>query len=301
MSDSFFEFTLTCPHCGDVRRCADGFETDDWTEVFVFSGYSRTSAKGAFREYTCPACGKETARDSLYAGKYIKPNDLERVKAYFDRMLEYVMERGGIYDHGWDPDIETAIRRYASLDPQDGQLQLLRKLYYYAYHDPGKLVKCEPYWGTRATNPDMVLRPGLLKKIYLPDGLAEIGDGTFRDCGRLKDAFIPRSVSRIGIAAFENCSGLCTVRTPDNLRLIGSRAFFGCGSLKSLFLPNGLAEIGAESFRGCRSLSRLFIPAGCTQIGENAFADCPGLILCGRQGSAAERYAAANGLVFTAE
>lgn len=301
MSDSFFEFTLTCPHCGDVGRRADGYETDDWTEVFVFSGYSPRSAKGVYREYTCPACGREAERDALYAGGFIRPDDIDRIKAYFDRMLEYVMERKGIYDHGWDPDIETALRRYASLYPRDAQLQQLRKLYYFAYHDPKKLVKCEPYPGVRVTNPGMVLRPGLLQKIYLPDGLTEIGDGTFRGCGRLKDAFIPRTVSRIGASAFENCTGLRTVRTPDNLKTIADRAFAGCSALKSCFLPNGLAEIGAESFRGCRSLTKIFIPAGCTRIGADAFADCPGLTLCGKRGSAAAAYAAENDLAFAGE
>lgn len=300
MSDSFFEFALTCPHCGDVRRQADGFETDDWTEVFVFSGYSPKSARG-YREYTCPACGRETARDTLYAGKYIQPDDIGRVKAYFDRMLEYVLEHKGIYDHGWDPDIETAIRRYASLCPRDEQLQQLHRLYHFALNAPGRLVKCAPYPGTKVTNPGMVLRPGLLQKIYLPDGLSEIGDGTFRDCGRLKDAFIPRSVHRIGASAFENCSGLSTLRTPGSLKVVGDRAFFGCASLKSCFLPDGLTEIGAESFRSCRSLTKLFIPAACTRIGPDAFADCPELTLWGRKGSAAEQYAAENGLAFAGE
>ena len=295
MSDSIFDFTLTCPHCAKTTRMADGFETDDWTEVFVFSG------TGPFQKHTCAHCGQATSIDELYARGFVAPDHPERITAYFDRMLGYVLEHGGIYDHGWDPDVETALRRYASLDSRNGQLQRLRKLYYYAFHDRKKLTKCEPHPGTRVTTPDLVLHPGLLKKIYLPDSLAEVGDGTFRNCGGLNDAFIPKNVVRIGESAFENCFGLQTLRTPDSLLVIAGRAFFGCRRLGRLFLPAGIREIGAEAFRGCAGLKRVYLPAGILHIGENAFADCPGLVIAGKPGTAGEAYAIANGIPFAAE
>ena len=40
MSDPFFKYSIKCPNCGFISYNADGFETDDWVEVFVFSGYS---------------------------------------------------------------------------------------------------------------------------------------------------------------------------------------------------------------------------------------------------------------------
>ena len=40
MSDSFWHFNAQCPVCKKFEEMADGFETDDWTEVFTFSGCS---------------------------------------------------------------------------------------------------------------------------------------------------------------------------------------------------------------------------------------------------------------------
>lgn len=112
MSDSFFHFSVQCPKCNYVSNEADGFETDDWTEVFVSSGYSIKSAKpNMYHEYICPNCKEITDIDKLYSEKCITVESIDSIKSYLIRMLEYVLEKEGIYDHGWDPDIETAVRR----------------------------------------------------------------------------------------------------------------------------------------------------------------------------------------------
>ena len=67
MSDSFFEYSIKCPNCGFVSHSADGFETDDWVEVFVFSGYSSKSAKNGYHGYTCTNCHATVDIDSLFA------------------------------------------------------------------------------------------------------------------------------------------------------------------------------------------------------------------------------------------
>ena len=130
MSQRFFEFKIECPFCGEVENRADGYETDDWTEVFVFSGYSQKSAKFMYNEnYTCHKCQNSLPIDSLYERGCVKDAPIDRIKAYLNRMYDHVRERGGIRDHGWEPDLLTALRRYESLYPDDEELSQIAQKY----------------------------------------------------------------------------------------------------------------------------------------------------------------------------
>lgn len=300
MSERFFEFTIRCPKCGAITNKADGFETDDWVEVFAFSGYSKRSAR-CYHEYSCPYCNESTDIDSLYSGKFITPKSIDDVKKYLAEMLPYVYEHKGIYDHGWDPDVETAVQRYALLYPEDKELQSLKKLYFYAYHDSRKLTKFEPIRGTRIITHDMILCPELLKKCYLPDGVVEIGDYAFFECTKLGDIFLPKTVNRIGISAFENCTGLTSIHTSDDLEIIGEKAFSGCVSLTNFFFPERIKEIGKESFSHCKRLGKVYIPINCQVIGQDAFYNCRNLVIYGKQGTVAEQYAKNNNIKFIAD
>lgn len=298
MSEFFFYYDVECPRCHHIETSADGCETDDWTEVFVFSGYSPRSAHMAnYHGYTCPECKAVTDIDELFTYQHIYVHDIDKVKAYLTRMLEYVIDRKGIYDHGWDPDVEVAVNRYARLYPQDPEMQRLVQLYGYAFHDPKRLTKLEPPQGIRIVTADMVLHKPTLRKVYLPDGLLEIGDEAFSG-SRLSDVFVPRTVTRIGRRAFKDCHSLTSIHSSDNLKIIDAQAFQGCWYLKSFFFPDNLEAIGEESFSDCELLREVLIPDSCTAIGQGAFARCPRLTIKGRIGTSAEAYAAENGIPF---
>ncbi len=301
MSDSFFRYTIKCPGCGFISHGADGFETDDWVEVFVFSGYSPQSARYNYHGHTCTNCHKTFDIDSLFVNRFIIPESIDDIKSYLFRMLPYVLEHKGIYDHGWDPDVETAVQRYASLFPDDLELSNLKHLYYLAFHDPRMLIKFEPPPGTGKITQGIIVSPITLQKVYLPDGLSEIGDLAFYNCSKLPDVFLPRSVNTIGVSAFENCSGLKSIHTSDSLLTIKDRAFAGCTSLERFFIPEGIKEIGAQSFFQCSRLRKIHIPASCQKIGQDAFGHCPDIVIQGRPGTLAEEYAKKNSLSFSAD
>lgn len=301
MSDFFFNYTIKCPKCGFISHGADGCETDDWVEVFVFSGYSPKSAKDNYHGYTCTNCHETIDIDSLFVNKLVFPESIDRIKSYLFRMLPYVLENKGIYDHGWDPDVETTVRRYSSLYPEDADFTYLNQLYSLVYHDPRKLFKLELSSGTDIITRDMIVYPETLKKVYLPDGLSEIGDQAFSNCSRISDIFLPRSVKTIGVSAFENCSNLKSIHSSDNLLTIKDRAFAGCTALESFFFPNGIKEIGDQSFLQCNRLRKIYIPVSCQKIGQDAFGDCPGIIIHGKPGTVAEDYAKAHSLSFVAD
>lgn len=138
MSEHFWKFTIQCPVCKKIVKCADGFETDDWTEVFAFSGRSIKNEiwKDSSKYYKCSNCDSKTEIDELYRLAYISTDSIDDIKKYLFRMIDYVVSRGGIYDHGWDPDILKAIERYSLLYPEDNELEELRRLYFYALHAP---------------------------------------------------------------------------------------------------------------------------------------------------------------------
>ncbi len=322
MSEFFFPFKITCPQCGNVERSSDGCETDDWTEVFLFSGYSRKSAGSYDPYYTCRACSAKTDRDKLYRDKLIEVESIERVKAYLSRMLSSVIMNGeeALGDHGWQPDLDTVLNRYSLLFPDDGELQKIKEDYFLALHDRRTLTKFEPLPGTVEIGPENIVRKTFLEKVYLPNGLKRIASGTFKGCGCLHDLFIPDSVEEIGESAFEDCDlktihlsnsltriedflfkgcrRLEKVFLSDNIESIGAGAFKGCHSLKKPWLPGRLRIIGEEAFADCRSVTEVRISERTEVIGKDAFAGCPGITIRGRRGSAAEQYARTNGIRF---
>ena len=299
VSTGFFYFDIECPQCHHVVTRADGYETDDWTELFVFSGYSPRSAyENSYHGYTCPKCSAVTDIDDLFTYQHIHVHDTDAMKVCLTNMLEDVIDKRSFYDHYWEPDVETAVNRYIRLYPQDPEMRRLAQLYCYAFYDPKQLTKLEPLPGTRIVTADMVLHRPALRKVYLPDGLLEIGDDAFSGSG-LSDVFVPRTVTRIGRRAFMDCHRLTLVHSSDDLKIIDAQAFQECWYLKSFFFPDQLEVIGEESFSGCEHLREVLIPPSCIAIGRGAFAHCPSLVIKGKSGTSAEAYATENSIPFT--
>ena len=275
MSDSFFKFTVRCPKCGAIHAQADGFETDDWFEVFVFSGYSRKSAKyGYDPNYICPSCSEKTYIDFLYRGHFIEPESIEEIIEYLEMQIPTVVKDGGLYDHGWDPDFDVVLSRYCLLYPKNPDLARLKDLYYKAIHYPRFFRKFEPAYGTTIVSADMISYRELLNRIYLPDTVTTISDNTFSNTNIL-DLFLPRNVTSVGKNAFKNCEFLSTVHSSDELKKIGDYAFSGT-KISKFYFPDGITEIGECAFENTE-LVEVYIPESCKYIGDGAFANCSNL------------------------
>jgi hypothetical protein len=219
----------------------------------------------------CEKCKRLTQRDELYRQVKIKTDSIESIKRYLWGMLDEVIENEGIYDHGWDPDLEIAIYRYSLLYPNDSELRQLKQIYTDAINNPRKFLKFEPAIGTTIITPDMIPRKSVLKKVYLPDGLREISSYTFSDCRRLTDLYIPDSVTEIGTYAFKGCVNLETIHLPSELVKISEGLFQGCNSLKKVFLSDTIEEIGNYAFKGCTRLAEPWIPKNLMRVGIEAF------------------------------
>lgn len=144
-----------------------------------------------------------------------------------------------------------------------------------------------------------------LESVTLHEGTKVLQNFTFYKCTKLKSISLPASMETIGYGAFESCEALTELIIPKGVKELGSYAFSGCTGLKELWLPEGLEEIGSYCFCYDTGLKSLFIPKSVTYIGNKAFgyessSSSAGLIegvkiLC-YKGSAAEKYAADNGI-----
>ena len=111
-----------------------------------------------------------------------------------------------------------------------------------------------------------------LTEIVIPDGVTEIGEGAFADCGNLERIVIPASVTKIGKNAFQNCYSLREVIIEGVVESIGAYAFQDCGSLETIEIQDGLKRIEDGVFTGCYGITSLdFLPDSVSYIGNNAF------------------------------
>lgn len=71
--------------------------------------------------------------------------------------------------------------------------------------------------------------------VEVPDGVTEIGNFAFYNCGNLQKIMLPASVMKIDWGAFWQCSGLETLTVQGNLAKIGESAFSDCTKLSTVY------------------------------------------------------------------
>ena len=77
--------------------------------------------------------------------------------------------------------------------------------------------------------PDWYLYRGMIKEIYIEEGVTRVGGNAFKNCFAVSKITLPDSLTRIETNAFANCSSLINIRIPDSLPAdhIKSTAFLG--------------------------------------------------------------------------
>ena len=71
--------------------------------------------------------------------------------------------------------------------------------------------------------------------VEVPDGVTEIGNFAFYNCGNLQKIMLPASVTKIDWGAFWQCSGLETLTVQGNLAKIWESAFSDCTKLSAVY------------------------------------------------------------------
>lgn len=120
---------------------------------------------------------------------------------------------------------------------------------------------------------DPYIRCIRLRKIMLPDDIANIGEQAFSYAINLRDVNIPTSLKTIGEYAFADCIRLRTdpLVFPEGVETIPNMCFLNCESLKGeVVLPNSIRAIGTGAFFQSK-ITAINFPFGLEKIGERAF------------------------------
>jgi hypothetical protein len=112
-----------------------------------------------------------------------------------------------------------------------------------------------------------------LAEVELCEGLIEIGEQSFDDCGHsITKINIPSSLRRINDWAF-NYSLRCPIRLHDGIESIGTYSFCGC-IFTNFRVPPLITVIPNGILAGCKSLFSVEIPHNVTGINDGAFCNC---------------------------
>lgn len=169
-----------------------------------------------------------------------------------------------------------------------------------------------------------------LEEITVPEQVRVIQNGTFNGCESLKKIDLPENVTEISVCAFSNCVSLESIKLPENLKTLDYGAFKYCTNLKTVEIPSGLDKIEEAVFERS-GISSIVIPDNILTVSRFSFNCCENLekitflnpycdiydsgeticsssnrtdgvvfngIICGYDGSTAEKYAKKYGYLF---
>lgn len=132
---------------------------------------------------------------------------------------------------------------------------------------------------------------GYLESVIFPDTLRKIGEYAFSDCGALKSVILPFQIESLGENAFNNCSGIYEISIPGTIKHIPEWLCSGCNKLVKVFIEEGVQTIANYAFNGDADKD-VFLPASVAHVEKYAFSY--GDILHVPKGSSAERYCIDN-------
>lgn len=138
-----------------------------------------------------------------------------------------------------------------------------------------------------------------LGRIMIPDSVKRIEHFAFMDCESLREVTLSQKLRTLEYGLFIRCSSLEQIELPDKLIEIEGSVFSGCTSLKSMAIPPKVKSVGDKAFKNCTGLESIVIPESVAEIGEDVFEGCsPDMVIRGKKGSEAERYAEDHGISF---
>ena len=120
----------------------------------------------------------------------------------------------------------------------------------------------------------VILVPGGLTNVVIPDGVKKISGAAFCGCTSLTSVTIPSSVEEIGRSAFSGCTGLTSVTVPEGVKTINYGVFCDCTGLTSIVLPGSISRIYDSAFQNCKALTDITIPECVEWIGYHTFQNC---------------------------
>ena len=137
---------------------------------------------------------------------------------------------------------------------------------------------------------------GCSADVNIPEGVKAIAEEAFF-ASNITKAIVPESITEIGYRTFASAS-IDEIDLPYGLTIIGKDAFMN-NPVKSVVIPGTVTTIEDGAFNSCYYLSDITIPESVTYMGEELFDYCSeDLIIYGKEGSVAEKYAKDHNIKF---
>ena len=115
-----------------------------------------------------------------------------------------------------------------------------------------------------------------LKKVYIAEGITDLGNGAFLNCSDLEYVSLPDSISSFGYFVFQSCSSLKEVKLPEGIKNIPDSTFAYCESYV-IDIPESVETIQMSAYMGCKVKGELVISENVTLIEKYAFKDITGI------------------------
>ena len=96
----------------------------------------------------------------------------------------------------------------------------------------------------------------------IPEGVAVIGEMSFRGKKQLKNIIIANTVKEIEHDAFYDCDELDNIYVPASVKEIKSYAFAECDKLKRITFAGVPKKLSRHTFDDCDQLHDIIVPAG---------------------------------------
>ena len=140
----------------------------------------------------------------------------------------------------------------------------------------------------------------VIENAIIENGITNIGENAFYECGNIKSINIPEDVTSIESFAFSGCTSLTSINIPEGVTSIGWSTFGECSGLKNITIPNSVTSIERYAFSDCSSLRNIEIPENVTQIGGGIFLRCTNLESINVSANN-EDYVSEDGILFNKE
>ena len=96
-----------------------------------------------------------------------------------------------------------------------------------------------------------------IEKIYVSEGITEIGKYAFAEYKKLNEIELPSGLTTIGANSFYNCQSLESIEIPEGVTSLGPSTFNACSNLISVTIPESVTKVGRQAFFNCTSLAEI--------------------------------------------
>jgi hypothetical protein len=138
----------------------------------------------------------------------------------------------------------------------------------------------------------------ILSSVKIEGSDVSIGDEAFCNCISLENITFPSTIKSIGSYAFTSTAWLRAEREKNNLVIVGNILIDGYTCSGKVEIPDAVKTIADFAFSSNYQMTDIMIPSSVTSIGDESFNKYVNLVISGKDGSYAQKYAKEHNITF---